>query len=140
MDKTLHLKLLAVYKAEFHRRILEPLGILKAEDTRAVVDKTLHMKLLAAYKTKSQRRVLEPFGTLKAEHTRAVVAKTLHLKLPTGPPRLEQPPSSTPLDTRLQRSPKVERRQRVEDVQKPSRSSPQQTWGGQRPQEDPGVR
>ena len=67
MTKTLHLKLLAVYKVECHRRILQPFSIIKAKYTRAVGTKTLHLKLLAMYKAESHRRILQPFGIIEAE-------------------------------------------------------------------------
>ena len=58
------MKLIAVYKTEFDRRILQTFGILKADDTRAVVAKTLHLKVLIVYKAEFDRRILQPFGIL----------------------------------------------------------------------------
>ena len=60
MARTLHLKQLVVYKAEFHRRILEPFGILEAESQSQEV-------AMFGGISGDHRRILESFDILEAE-------------------------------------------------------------------------
>ena len=85
-----------------HRRIQQPLGILKAEHTRAVVSKTLHLRLLrrgyqvpsmykddtgeakiqgqevamfGVYKTESHRRIPGSLDILEAKNTKGLLKR-----------------------------------------------------------------